>query len=146
MEVIFLHDVKNVGQRGQVKNVAGGFARNFLFPRKLAAQTTQALKNQFRHEEKVKEKSVKQKQTELNGFVSKLKKLELHFKEKASKEGTLFSGINKKMIAQKVKDSIDFKLSENDIEIEKPIKQIGKYSISIRISNKVYPLIIVINS
>jgi len=145
MEVIFLQDVQNVGKKGQIKNVADGFARNFLLPKQLATLATQALKNQFRHEEKEKEKINKQKQEELNKFISKLKDLKILFNEKSSKEGTLFSGISKKMIVQKIKEDTGEKISENTVKLDKPIKQLGEYLINIHINNKDYPIAITIN-
>jgi len=65
MEVIFFQDVKNVGKRGQIRNVADGFARNFLLPSKLATIATQAVKDRFKHEQKEKEKADKRKKANL---------------------------------------------------------------------------------
>ena len=140
MEVIFLKDVKNVGKCGQIKNVADGFARNFLLPGKLATIATQAVKDRFKHEQKEKEKADKRKKSELNDFVSKLKGLKIFFNEKASKEGTLFSGISREMIVQKIKKEIGTEINKNDIRLEKPLKQVGEHSVKININNKDYSI------
>jgi len=140
MEVIFFQDVKNVGKRGQIRNVADGFARNFLLPSKLATIATQAVKDRFKHEQKEKEKADKRKKGELNEFISKLKGFKIFFNEKASKEGTLFSGISRKMIVHKIKKEIGTEINENDIKLDKPLKQVGEHSVKININNKDYSI------
>lgn len=142
MEVIFLKDVKNIGKRGQIKNVADGFVRNFLLPRKLAASASQAIKDRFRHEQKEKEKADKRKKNELNELASKLKGLIVFFNERASKEGTLFSGISRKMVVQKIKEELGAEINENDIRLDKPLKQIGEHSVKVNINKKDYPITI----
>ncbi len=140
MEVIFLKDVKNVGKRGQIKSVADGFARNFLLPGRLAAIATQAVKDRFKCEQKEKEEADKHKKGEFNEFISKLKGLKIFFNEKSNKEGTLFSGINKKMIVHEIKKEIGTEIDENNIKMDKPLKEVGEHSVRININNKEYSI------
>jgi len=140
MEVILLADLQDIGQRGEVKNVSPGFARNYLIPRKLATLATPDLREKIQKEKERKAKEVQKRKIETEELLSSLKGLKVSFREKASEEGTLFSGITKEKIAQKVREVIGQAVSENNIILEKPIKQKGEHSVILRINNKDYPI------
>lgn len=132
MKIILLQDIKSLGNAGDVKDVADGYARNFLLPQKLAETVTK----------KAAEKAVRKKQ-ETEGLKNKrmeeLKKLakELEGKEiiiKAKeKGGKLFGSVGKKEIAEK----IGIAANENMIELEENIKETGTKNISINFSNNI---------
>lgn len=142
MEVILLKEVNNIGQPGDVKNVSPGFARNFLFPQKLASLVTPDIKQQFKKEKAQKNKEIKQEESQLRELASSLENLKISFKEKASQEGTLFSGLTREKIAQKIKKTAGKIITEDNIIMAKPIKQIGGHTVVINVNNKDYPITI----
>ncbi|TSC60053.1 MAG: large subunit ribosomal protein L9 [Parcubacteria group bacterium Gr01-1014_107] len=132
MKVILLKDVLKVGQRYEVKNVASGYALNFLIPRGLAKITTSG---EVRRIEKMKEEEEKRKQEKINELREQLKKVEakkIELKWQANDKGHLFEGIQKEDIAEALKSQVGISLEPEFIYLDKPIKEIGDYEIEIK--------------
>lgn len=132
MKVILLQDVPNVGRKYEVKNVSDGYARNFLFPRKLAEiATTKAIqalelkKKQLEEEKKIQQDLLKKNLEALNG-------IKISIKEKTNEKGHLFAAIHQKEIAKILKEQKHIEIFEEMIELEKPIKEIGEYEIKVK--------------
>lgn len=126
MRIILREDVKNLGKKGDIKEVAEGYARNFLLPRKLAEIATEvAVKNSEAQREKEKEK-LKIRQEEAKKLFEKIqgKKVILRSKEK---EGKLFGSILTKDIAGELAKE-HLAIDEKIIKMEGPIKKIGTYT------------------
>lgn len=127
MKVIFLKDHQKKVKKGQIKEVADGLARNFLFPQKIAAPATPQAVTQL---EKKKAESLDQDekdQQEKRLLTDKIAQKTFIFHRKAAKE-KIFGSIGKKDIIQEM-EKRGFKLSEKDINLEQPIKKIGQYEI-----------------
>ena len=133
MKVIFLHDVPRVGKRHDIKEVNDGYAANFLFPRKLAEPATPKATAEL--ERRKKEIVVERKiQTEL--LLKNLEEIKgkiILIQGKANEKGSLFSAIHKKEIAEEMKLQHHADISEEFILLEKPIKEIGEFTIPIEI-------------
>ncbi|MBU3925740.1 50S ribosomal protein L9 [Patescibacteria group bacterium] len=132
MKVILLNNVPNVGKKHDIKNVSDGYARNFLFPRKLAqeanTQNIQLAEKQKKQAEELKEtqKTILEKNLEaLNG-------IEIFLKEKTNEKGHLFKGITKKRISEILKKEKNIEIPEEIIELDKSIKEIGEHKIKIK--------------
>ncbi|PKK39847.1 LSU ribosomal protein L9p [Clostridiaceae bacterium JG1575] len=134
MKVILLQDVKNVGKKGQVVNTSDGYARNFLFPKKLAQEATAGnLNTALAKQESVR----KQKQRELEeaqALAARLRGMELKFKVKTGESGRLFGAITSKDIAAQMKQQLGLEIDKKKINQE-TIKAIGVYDAEI----KLYP-------
>lgn len=133
MKIILKEDVKKLGKKGEVKEVSEGYARNFLFPKKLAGLATDAsIKSVEIMKEKEKELARKQKEEALS-LLSTLqgKKITIRAKDR---KGKLFGSILAKDIANELaKENIV--LDEKRIKIENSIKKIGNYTINIILGN-----------
>ena len=130
MKLILLQDIAHVGKKGGVKDIADGYARNFLIPQGFAEVTTaESLK---RHEQLFKQ-SVEKKQTDnekLQRALDELAQKTLEIKLAANEKGEFYQKVTAKTIAEKLKD---YGISEADIALdEKSIKKAGEYSIPIR--------------
>jgi len=125
MEVILLKDVKNLGKKGDSKEVADGFARNFLFPQKMAELATKEAKqkNQLEKEREVQvqEEALKK----IQGLAEKLAGSEIIIKAKA-KEGKLFGAVSKKKIIKEL---------EKAITAKETIKEVGDYEIKVELGH-----------
>lgn len=131
MKVIFLQNVKKVGQKDQVKEVNNGYAMNFLIPQKLAVEATPTMLKNL--EKKLAEKAdrVEKGSAEFRENVAKLDGFTLSIKKKANDEGHLFSSVTTKDItAALVTNGIH--LEEKDLELFSPIKKTGEVEISIK--------------
>ncbi|MDD5396746.1 MAG: 50S ribosomal protein L9 [Candidatus Moranbacteria bacterium] len=141
MQVIFLQDVKNVGKKGQIKNVPDGYARNFLLARKLAAVATPASVASAKKEaDSKKMQEALEKQT-VQKLANDLKDKRITLKARA-KEGKLFGSITAKEIAQEIK-KIGFDVPEKAIQAEH-IKDLGEKKVTISLNFGIETSIILI--
>ena len=136
MRVIFLKDVPRVGRKNDVKDISDGYATNFLFPRKLAEMATPNTLAQLekRQKEVLVSKQVQNDLLERN--LEELKNKIIHIKSKANEKGSLFSSIHKKEIIEAMKKEHNSEIGEEFIILEKPIKEIGEFTIPVEIQNK----------
>ena len=136
MRVIFLQNIKGIAQMGDIKDVADGYARNFLIPKKLAKPATA---NAQKEAEKLKKKR------ELENIVDKeravelaetLKEFTLEIIEDANEEGHLYGSVNaKKIVEELARRKIVVK--EDSINLNKPIKEIGEYEVELELHPEV---------
>lgn len=146
MEIILLKEVKNIGSRGEIKNVADGFACNYLIPQKFAIIATKQAKEEMdKHQKssKVKQQKAAKKKDDL---FEKLKNQKLTFRAKANEEGKLFAAVTKENIIEKIYQDYHFKLSEKSIVLEQPLKHVGQNSVLIKIKSQELPLLLEIQA
>lgn len=134
MQIILLQDVKNLGKKGELKNVSDGYARNFLFAKKLAEAATKEAT------ERIVTQRKKEKTAEFENL-EKLKKLASDLKDKLieirakGKDGKLFGSISAKDILKEI-STLGFAISEKEVMLpEAHIKEIGEYEIKISLAN-----------
>lgn len=132
MKIIFLQDVPNVGKKYEVKNVSDGYARNFLFPRKLAEIATSKAIKLFEQKRKRTEEEKKIQEDLLEKNLASLEGIKITIKEKTNEKGHLFATIHPKEIAEAVKTQNHIDIPEDMIELSKPIKERGEYKIKIK--------------
>lgn len=132
MEVILVKEVKGLGMPGETKNVRTGYARNCLFPQKLAVPATDGAKKDAEMRLKKTEKALRQKRKDLETQLSNMEGIELTMQVKASDDGTLFAGIRAKDVAAELRAQGVEHLEDSMITIE-PIKKIGDHSFVIQL-------------
>lgn len=134
MKVILLQDVKTIGKKGEVINASDGYARNFLFPRKLAQEATEAslhiLNNKTEKERKHKLAEVEAAQK----LASDLKGKEIKIVTKTGESGKLFGAITSKDVAAAIVDQYKIQVDKKKIIMD-TIKLVGGYEIEV----KLYP-------
>jgi large subunit ribosomal protein L9 len=133
MKVVLTSDVKNVGKTGEIKEVADGFARNFLIPNGLAQHATQG---NVQKSEKILEESRAKEKEELaqqQAAAEKIDGEEFVIKAKAE-EGKLFGSIDAKMIAEEISKK-GTKINESAIKLDTPIKELGEKQIQINLKH-----------
>lgn len=146
MKVILLKDVAKIGKKFDVKNVADGYALNFLIPKKLAVLATKEAVSKI-EESKKTEMAEKNIQNELL-----LKNLEtlassgVVMKGKANEKGHLFAGIDKKELISEIKKQVRLDIPEDLIEMDKPLKEVGDHKIQISYNKKKFDLIVKIEN
>lgn len=137
MKVILKADVKGTGKKGQVCEVADGYARNFLFPRGLALEATsgnvQDLANKKASEEKRKERE-KQVAQEL---ATRLQALTVEVGTKTGEGGRLFGSVTNKEIAETLKKKYSLEIDKRKIELKEPIKSLGTYTVHAKLHPEV---------
>lgn len=131
MKIIFLTDVPNAGRKYEVKNVADGYASNFLFPRKLAERATPAKLTRVR--ELIKQ-SAEEREMELNLLeknLAALKGLHIHLTVRANELGHLYEGVHVAEILKALKEQQRIDLRPDFIKLEHPLKAVGEHTVEI---------------
>ncbi|HUB31196.1 MAG TPA: 50S ribosomal protein L9 [Terracidiphilus sp.] len=136
MEVILKEDVANLGHRGDVVKVADGYGRNFLLPRKLAMQATEANKSVI---EQMKAAAARRSATEkaqAEELVGKLQPVVLNFTRKSGENGQLFGSVTSADIAGDLAAK-GFDVDRRKIQLSEPLKSLGDYTIAIKLHREV---------
>ena len=136
MEVILKEDVANLGHRGDVVKVADGYGRNFLLPRRLAMQATEANKSVI---EQMKAAAARRSATEkaqAEELVGKLELVALSFTRKSGENGQLFGSVTSADIASDL-SAKGFEVDRRKIQLTEPLKNLGDYTISIKLHREV---------
>lgn len=132
MKVILQKDIQNLGDAGDVKEVANGYARNFLLPKKLVIPFSEASKKAMEHQERlIRIKKEKRKKVS-EKMADSLKTLELKFSLKAGEDDKLFGSVTSLDIAKKIVEA-GYQIDKRKIVLEEPIKQIGEFNVDIKL-------------
>ena len=143
MKVILLQDVENLGKAGDLKDVANGYARNYLMPKKLAAGATPSLIAN-RQQRIVTEQRKAEKQVELNRQqAERLGQITLTFKARVGREGRLYGSITSQDIAAGLRDAEGIVIDRRMIELPNPIRSVGSYTVPVKIASNLEPKITV---
>src|SRR3989344_793436 len=128
MQIILLQQVPDLGQKGDVKNVKDGYARNYLLARKLAAVATPALLVQADEQRKRAEEEKGRVQETYREMAKKLEGLSLSLQAKADEKGTLFGSIDAQEILAALKKK-KYDIPQEAIRLEKDIKKVGEHEV-----------------
>lgn len=143
MKVILLQDIEGLGKAGDLKEVANGYARNYLVPRQLAAGATASLIAN-RDQRIATEKRRQEKQAELNRTLAeRLGQIALTFKAKSGTQGRLYGSITSQDIASALRDAEDISIDRRMIDLSEPIRTLGTFTVPVKISTGVEPKITV---
>lgn len=133
MKVILLTDIKGLGKRGDIKEVAEGYARNFLFTKKFAEA---AREGSLKKLENIKKKEIEKEQADLEKIQELAEQLsgkEIVIKMK-EKEGKLFGSVGAKDICKELKKE-DIAIGEKSIILGSPLKEIGEYEVEVELTH-----------
>jgi large subunit ribosomal protein L9 len=136
MEVILRKDIDKVGLRGEVVNVARGYARNFLFPRGLAEQATPARVGELRKVDDRRAKHEAKTFEDAQAVAERLGQVELRFDVKAGPAGSLFGSVTPTDIADQLWEKHKVRVDRRKIGTD-TIKRIGRYQLPIELFNDV---------
>lgn len=132
MKVILQKDVKDVGKVGDLATVTSGFARNYLFPRKLAMEATEARVKEWQHLQRVAEAKKKKAVAERQEIIEKLKGVTVKLAMTAGETDKLFGAVTNADISREL-DKQGFSIDRRDIILEEPIKMLGTHKALIRL-------------
>ncbi len=131
MKVILQKDVKDLGKVGDLVSVSEGFARNLLFPRKLALEATEKRVNEYNHLKRVADSKKKKALGERQAMLNKIKGTTVAFKLNAGENDKLFGTVTTTDISKGL-DKLGFSVDRKDIHLEEPIKVLGTHKATIR--------------
>ena len=137
MKVVLVQDVKKLGKKGDVLEVAEGYARNFLIPQKLVAQATNDTLNQLQQQKIAVVDRQKRQMEEAKLLAAQLGKIEITIITKSGEGGKLFGAITTKDIVDSAKAQHGIELDRRKIEITEPIKSLGSVSVFMKLHPEV---------
>lgn len=141
MKVVFLENVPNMARAGETKEVADGYGRNFLIPRKLALLAGSKAMNMVKAQLEKKARSQAQTEAELLELAKYLDGREVVLEARAGVQDRLYGSITAADIAAQLESSAGVAIDKRKIELDESIRQVGSYEVAIRLAKDIVPKI-----
>ena len=133
MKVILLDNIKGVGKKDEVINASDGYARNFLFPKKLALEANKENLAKLQAKQSAKQFKKDTEKEEAKKMAEQLKNITLAIAVKAGENGKIFGGITAKEIAENLKEKEKIEIDKKKIILEETIKTLGVTNVTIKL-------------
>ncbi len=140
MKIYLLTDIERVGIAGEIINVANGYARNFIFPQKMGVEVTPANEAFYISKAKSVEERKAVIATKTSMLAEKISGLVLKISHKAHDDGKLYGAVSAAEIMELLAKA-DVTVAKNQIILDKSIKEVGLFEVTIKLSNKLQPKI-----
>ncbi|HRY60456.1 MAG TPA: 50S ribosomal protein L9 [Patescibacteria group bacterium] len=136
MQIVLVKKVKTLGNPGEVKNVARGYATNFLIPQGFATPATPGLIKEAKIRSRKFDKAAVVDDSAMVAFIKELEGVELAIKAKANEKGNLFASIHAADIVEELAKKISKSIDEEYIMLKEPIKKVGEYEVEVKAGDK----------
>ena len=133
MKVVFLQDVSNVGRAGETKEVADGYGRNFLIPKKLAVLADKAATKALERQRRIEVKA----ETEMTEIAQQLEGKEVVLKAQTGAQEKLYGSITHADIADEIQNTTGIVIDKRKIELDEPIRQLGSHEVTIKLAKDI---------
>ena len=137
MKVILLQDVKAQGKKGEMINVSDGYARNFLFPRKLAMEATADALNAKKNADAAVARRIERERAAAMEAKKQLESSPVKIFAKAGTAGRLFGSVTTKEISEALKAQHDIDIAKNQLALDEPIKSFGTFEVKAKLYTEV---------
>jgi large subunit ribosomal protein L9 len=134
MKVILKQDVEKLGRRGDVVNVAPGFGRNYLLPRKMAIAVTPTNIKMIEIERQALKKKLEIERKSFQSLTQKLNQVSLTFTRRAGEKDVIFGSVSSGDVKEAL-DGLGYDIDKKKILLDEPIKRLGNFSVPIKISH-----------
>jgi large subunit ribosomal protein L9 len=131
MKVILLQDIDKIGKKYDVKEVKDGYARNFLFPKKLVKEATEEAIKWIEMQKEIEAKKSEEVLQKFQEVASSIDGREVMVSMKVGKEGQLFESVSAQLVSEKLKEA-GFDIKKTQIIIDTPIKDVGEFPVKIK--------------
>ncbi|MCK4645734.1 MAG: 50S ribosomal protein L9 [Candidatus Aminicenantes bacterium] len=132
MKIILKQDMENLGRRGDIVDVAPGYGRNYLIPKKLALEVTSSNIKMIEIERKALRKKVEKERMSYQDLIQKLTQTTLSFRRKSGEKDVIFGSVS----SSDIKDALHeagFEIDKKKILLEEPIKRLGNYTVPVKV-------------
>ena len=133
MKVILLDNIKGVGKKDEVINASDGYARNYLFPKKLAVEANSENMSKLNNKKEANHYKKDLEKQAAEEMAKKLKGILLKIKVKAGENGKIFGGVTAKEISDQLKNQYQMDIDKKKIELKESIKSLGSFTTTIRL-------------
>jgi large subunit ribosomal protein L9 len=132
MKVILKENVEKVGHKGDIVNVAAGFGRNYLIPRKLALEVTPSNVKMIEIERQALKKKLEVERQSFQGLIQKLNQVTLSFARRAGEKDIIFGSVSSGDIKEGL-DKLGFEIDKKKILLDEPIKRLGNFTVPVKV-------------
>lgn len=136
MKVVLREDIKGLGQKGDLLEVAEGYARNYLLPKRLALRTEGVNLEAMKKAQKRALEKQEQEKKETEALAEKIKKISLTLSMKAGEDDKLYGAVNEQHIAEALKRE-GIEIDKKKIALEEPLKLLGVYNVPLKLSAEI---------
>ena len=137
MKLVLFSDVKALGKKGDVVDVADGYARNFLLPRKLAGEADKGALAQLEAQHKAQARRDAQELAEAKALAARIEAAKLAVRAKAGGNGKLFGAVTNADVASAIAEALSIEVDKHKIELTDQIKALGSYPVEIKLHKSV---------
>ena len=137
MNIILTREVHNLGQAGDVKDVAPGYARNYLIPKGLAIQATASAMKEFERKRSVEARREERLADRADALVQRLSEVTLTFEAKSSEKGRLFGSITTADIVEALEREVGEKFDRRKHILSEPLRRVGEHVVSVRLTSEI---------
>ncbi len=139
MKVLLRHDVPKLGKAGTVKNVADGYARNYLIPQGLAVLATPGAMKQADALAKAEQLHQARLAADATALAEILKEVSLTFQVRAGEGGKLYGSITAQQIVDELRRTADLEVDRRKVELREPIRSLGAHKVAVRLATDLEP-------
>jgi large subunit ribosomal protein L9 len=139
MKVILLHEVPGLGQPGDVKVVADGYARNYLLPRQLVTAATPAALNTLRERVAAEQRRAEQRRAEHGALAARIEATTLTFAVRVGRGDRLYGSVTSQDIANALQEQERLTIDRRTIQLREPLRQLGTFEVGVRVAPQVEP-------
>lgn len=132
MKIILKENIENLGSKGDIVNVAAGYGRNYLLPKKLAIEVTSTNMKMIEMEQASLKKNLEKARISYQDVIQKLSDVSLSFERKAGEKDTIFGSVSVADIKEAL-DKLNFEIEKKKILLKEPIKKLGTFTVSIKV-------------
>ena len=137
MKVVLLADVKGQGKKNQVVEVSDGYARNFLFPRKLAVEANATVLNNIKGQEAAKQHRIDVETAEAKALAAKLDAMLIKIPASSGADGRLYGSVTAKDIAERLEKDHGIVIDKRKILLTDPIRAYGRYDLDVKLYTEI---------
>ena len=137
MKIILREKVDNIGKKGEIVEVASGYARNFLLPKNLALRATSSNVKQWEGRKRIVQQRKEKGKLKALRIAEKLKKVRLILRRDMGEEGKLFGVVTSQDIVEEIKKKLNLKIDHRKVNLTEPIRVIGIKEVSLKLHPEV---------
>lgn len=144
MKVILLQDVEHLGKAGEIKDVSGGFGRNYLIPKGYAVLATRGQIKQAEQRLAAEHRRIESVRRDAEAVAARINGRTVTFTVKVGEQDRLYGSVTSSDIAEQIAAQLGVEVDRRKIELDEPIKRTGTYSVTVRLMSGVEPVVNVV--
>jgi large subunit ribosomal protein L9 len=144
VKIVLKQDIPNLGQKGDVAEVADGYARNYLIPKGMAVRATPGALRDSEHRQKVQTSKHQRMKKRAESMARRLTAHTLTFEVKTGETGQLYGSITNTDIAKALEEQVGEQIDRRNIPLTRPIRQVGEYFVPVHLMDEVEPQVRVV--